>query len=69
MNGHAELAHDDHVERRVKGPCNLERDRHTAPGQAHDDRMLVPQVAESGAELLPRIPPISEPSHDDLLHG
>ena len=69
VNGHAELAHDDHVERRVKGPCNLERDRHTAPGQAHDDRMLVPQVAESGAELLPRIPPISEPSHDDLLHG
>ena len=67
VDGNAELAHDDHVERRAEGPCDLERDGHAAPGQADDDRMLIPQGAESRPELLPGLPAISEPSHDHLL--
>ena len=46
LEGHAELADQDHVERGVQPPRDLEGDGHPAAGEAEDDGVGVPVALE-----------------------
>ena len=45
LGRHAELAHDDHVERGSQHPCDLGRDGDPTPWQPEHDHLTSPQTA------------------------
>jgi hypothetical protein len=60
LERHAELAHDDHVERGVERPRDLGRHRHTAARQTQHDGRLVAEVVQPGGEAPAGVDSISE---------
>lgn len=62
MPGHAELAHDEYVERRIEGARHLESDRHPAARQGEHQRVAPSGVAAKLTRELPaRFPAVAEP--------
>jgi hypothetical protein len=51
LAGSAELAHDDHVERRIECQRYLVAHRHTAAGQRQHQRMLILVPQQLGRQL------------------
>src|SRR6185503_8807519 len=65
----AELAHDEHVERRPQRLGHMRRDRHAAPRQSEDDQVvaLVELVRERAAELTAGVVAIAEGQHGAIV--
>ena len=60
LEGHAELAHQDHVERRSEPDGHLCGHRHAAPRQAEDDRVLLAEMGQQGRESAARLSSVGE---------
>src|SRR5688572_1318952 len=70
MSGHAELAHQKHIQRRVECPGNLMCHRHAPTRQCqHHDIVAVPEFLELSGEVLPCLQAICERLSVVDLHG
>ncbi len=56
LAGRPDLAHQDHVERRVEGAGDLERNRHAATRETEDDQIVVVRDVEQGEVFGERRP-------------
>ena len=56
----ADLADDEHVERRAEGARDLRRDRHAATGKGDDERPLPDEAIEQDGEAAPRVSAVVE---------
>jgi hypothetical protein len=63
LEGHAEFAHQDDVQRRSEVPGDFRGDRDAAPRQAEDDHVLVPEVVQTLGQAASSVVAIGE------IHG
>jgi hypothetical protein len=70
VSGHAQLAHEQHVERRSESPSDARRDRHAAAGQPEDDDRVVARTVavargdERAGELVAGRPSVAKAAQE-----
>ncbi len=60
LAGQTQFAHDDHIEWGMQRRCHLERHRHPAARQTHDDHVLPPVGGQRVTELASGVSPVLE---------